>query len=54
MKTGLYRLAATFCYLQLWYLMTIALLGRTTKGAGWYQDYLPSLPVPPLDHTCKM
>eukprot|EP00731_Ephydatia_muelleri_P002535 Em0001g2535a len=39
---------------KLWYVMTIALLGRTTKGAGWYQDYLPSLPVPPLDHTCKM
>ena len=31
----------------------LVLLGRKNLGAGNYQKFLPSLPVPPLKKTCK-
>lgn len=36
-----------------WYLAVIAFLGRKPRGNGWYQDYLPNLPVPNLQDTLK-
>ncbi len=34
-------------------MLMLALVGRKNKGLGNYQDYLPSLPVPPLKATLK-
>lgn len=31
----------------------LALMGSKNRGAGKYQDYLPSLPVPPLKATLR-
>ena len=39
--------------IQLWYVLMLALVGSRSRGSGWYQDYLPSLPVPPLKATLK-
>lgn len=39
--------------IQVWYLLMLALLGKENRGAGNYQQFLPSLPVPPLKATCK-
>ncbi|XP_019849708.1 PREDICTED: carnitine O-palmitoyltransferase 1, muscle isoform-like isoform X1 [Amphimedon queenslandica] len=38
---------------KIWYLLMLFLLGRKNLGAGNYQKFLPSLPVPPLTKTCK-
>jgi carnitine O-palmitoyltransferase 1 len=38
---------------KIWYLLMIMLVGKKNLGAGKYQDYLPSLPVPPLKKTMK-
>lgn len=38
---------------QVWYLLMTILMGTKNRGLGGYQDVLPSLPVPPLNKTCK-
>lgn len=34
-------------------MLMLALMGRKNRGIGKYQDYLPSLPVPPLKATLQ-
>ncbi len=38
---------------QLWFFLMMALLGKKDRGSLAYQDYLPSLPLPPLKDTCR-
>ncbi|XP_003384970.2 PREDICTED: carnitine O-palmitoyltransferase 1, liver isoform-like isoform X2 [Amphimedon queenslandica] len=38
---------------KIWYFMIVVLLGKKNRGSGYYQIFLPSLPVPSLKKTCQ-
>ena len=46
-------LSCIFVVFQLWYLLMVILVGTKNRGIGGYKDFLPSLPVPPLEKTAK-